>query len=399
MSAAGPQALHPSRARFIALYVGGLLGPFGGGIVNAMLPELAHTFGATKSQVGASLTVYFVPFAALLLVSGTLGERWGRERTVRAAYIAYAAASLGCAVAPSLGLFLAGRAAQGMANAFTTPLLLAGLAELAPPGRTGRAIGVYVSFQAAGQSLSPLVGGLAAEVNWRLAFVGVAMAGALLAFAPPPGGPRGVEAGRPPIRPLLTARMALLAVAAFTGAVGLVGISFLVSLRAREMLGMGPSGAGLVLICFGLAGLALGRVWGQLTDRLGNRRCGVAAALAGSLLVMTLSRTHSVAQLALIWTVTGVAGSLLSVTTQGFATGAAPENRGGAVSATLAFRFGGAAAAPALWLPLYHGHPSGVFMAAGAVTALTAVALAPLGWLVPGAVPDWGAPTRPADRH
>src|SRR5205807_441716 len=70
-----------------AMYVGGLLGPMGGGIVAPLLPELAGSFGVSRQVAALSLTTYLVPFAAFQLVSGTLGERWGRRRSVRAGYL------------------------------------------------------------------------------------------------------------------------------------------------------------------------------------------------------------------------------------------------------------------------------------------------------------------------
>lgn len=137
------------RFKVAALYTGGLLGPLGGGIVAPMLPQVGRSVHASTSAVATSLTAYFVPFAVLQLVSGTLGERWGRRRTVLVAYLVYALASVSCALAPTLAAFLGGRALMGGANAFTSPLLLAGLGSTVPPERLNRAIGVFSSFQAA----------------------------------------------------------------------------------------------------------------------------------------------------------------------------------------------------------------------------------------------------------
>jgi MFS family permease len=377
-----------------ALYVGGLLGPFGGGLVNAMLPELRDTFAASSSQVGASLTVYFVPFALALLVSGTLGERWGRRRTVQAAYLAYAAASLACALAPSLGLFLAGRALQGAANAFTTPLLLAGLVELAEPARTGRAVGIYASFQAAGQSLSPVVGGTAAELDWRLAFVGIALVAFSLSRLPPPGEARPA-AEAPPWRTLLLARVGVLGLAASAAAVGAMGIAFLVALQCRDGFGLGPSAGGFVLVASGLAGLVLGPSWGRVTDLVGSRRAGMVAAVAAGCLVVVLGRVDHLGVFVGLWVATGAVSALLSVSVQGLATGLVPANRGGGVSTTLAFRFAGHAVAPLAWLPL--ADTSGLaaaFAGAGVVTFAVALLLWPLGRAVPGPSPGWGGPAR-----
>ncbi|MFD1151236.1 MFS transporter, partial [Saccharothrix hoggarensis] len=151
------------RVRLAALYAGGFLGPFGGAMTSSVLPEVGADFGVSAGSAAATLTGYLVPFALLMLVSGTLGERWGARRTVRIAYGGYVVASLLCAVAWSFPVLMGGRALQGAANAFTTPLLLAAIAAVTPQARLGRALGVFASMQAAGQTSAPLLGGLAAE--------------------------------------------------------------------------------------------------------------------------------------------------------------------------------------------------------------------------------------------
>ena len=148
------------------------MGPFGTVVIVPMFPELREEFDASSSAVSLGFSLYLLPFAALLLVSGTLGERWGRRRTVRGTYLLYAAASIGCALAPNLTVFILARAMQGVANAFITPLLLAGLAETVPADRFGRQVGIYSSFQAFGGGLGPIIGGVAADTSWRYAFWG-----------------------------------------------------------------------------------------------------------------------------------------------------------------------------------------------------------------------------------
>ncbi|MEE3140347.1 MAG: MFS transporter, partial [Actinomycetota bacterium] len=120
------------RRRLLPLYLCGILGPFGGSVLSPMIPELREAFNTTTATVAWGFGAYFFPYAALLLVSGTLGEKWGRARTIRIAVFLYALASLSCATGSSLWLFFGGRAAQGAVNAFMTPLLIATLAELTP---------------------------------------------------------------------------------------------------------------------------------------------------------------------------------------------------------------------------------------------------------------------------
>jgi MFS family permease len=371
-----------ARLSAAAMYAGGLLGPFGGGAVAAMLPEVAAGLHTTRTGATTSLTAYLAPFAAMQLVSGTYGERWGRRRTVRIAYLVYAAASVGCALSPGLAVFDSFRALQGTANAFTSPLLLAGLSDLVPRQRLTRAVGRYASMQAAGQSFAPLGGGLAAQVNWRLAFAGITAAALVLALVPPPGTPR--SASPPRWRTLLTRRVGLTGAAAFAGFTGSAALPFLVALYAADAFGLGPAPRGLLLAGFGLAGLALGTTSGRAVDRFGARRCLAVGAAACAGLVGTVGLVGSVAWLAAQWALAGAAASLLTVATNTFAFTAAPGNRGGSVSTMMAFRFGGTALAPVLWLPIYHADMALGFAAAA---TLTVVVVLPVAALWPGPAP------------
>src|SRR5918998_679045 len=94
------------RTTTLPLYVGGFLGPFGGGIVAVLVPQLREAFDATTAGVAVSIPAYLVPFAVLQLVSGTIGERLGRRRVVRTGYIVYAALMAAGALAPDLGTFI-----------------------------------------------------------------------------------------------------------------------------------------------------------------------------------------------------------------------------------------------------------------------------------------------------
>src|SRR6476661_4037957 len=186
------------RTRTLPLNIGGFLGPFGGGVVAVLVPQLRDAFDATTAGVALSIPAYLVPFAAFQLISGTLGERLGRRRVVRTAYIVYALLSLAAAFVPTLGAFLVVRALQGAANAFLTPLLLAGLADEVPPAQIGRAVGTFAAVQTAAVALSPLCGGLLGALDWRLAFLVPAVVAAGLALLPPADARRaaGVDAPR-----------------------------------------------------------------------------------------------------------------------------------------------------------------------------------------------------------
>jgi MFS family permease len=350
------------------LYVGGFIGPFGGGAIAVLFPQLRDAFDATTGEVALAIPAYFVPFAVMQLVSGTIGERLGRRRVVRAGYVAYAATSVAAAIAPTIGLFIAARALSGTANAFLTPLLLAGLADVVPRESLGRAVGTFAAVQTAAIALAPAVGGLLGEVDWRLAFVAPAAVAVALAFVPPPDPERRPRAAR--LRAVLTRRVGWLSAAAFAGYAGVTSLGFLVALRLSDGFGLGSSARGAVLAGFGVAGMLSGRPSGRLVDRFGRISITIAGALICGALVAFLGVAGTVAGLMLLWIAAGAASSLLWAGLNTLTVEAVPANRAGATSVVSAFKFAGNAAAPAMWLPLYGIDVRLAFMAAGATSAL-----------------------------
>ncbi|HEX5898702.1 MAG TPA: MFS transporter [Solirubrobacteraceae bacterium] len=354
----------------LPLYVGGFLGPFGGGAIAVLFPQLRDAFDATTGQVAAAIPAYFVPFAAVQLVSGTIGERLGRRRVVRAGYLVYGATTLAAAVAPTIGVFIVARAASGTANAFLTPLLLAGLAEVVPRDRLGRAVGTFAAVQTSAIALAPAVGGLLGEVDWRLAFIAPAAVAVTLAFFPPPDPERLPDAHPARWRAVLTRRVGLLSAAAFAAYAGVTSLGFLVALRCSDAFGLGSSARGAVLAGFGVAGMVTGRPAGRLVDRLGRISVTVAGAVACAVLVALIGAAGSIATLALLWLAAGAASSLIWAGLNTLTIEAVPANRAGATSVISAFKFAGNAAAPAMWLPLYANDVRLAFLAAGGASAL-----------------------------
>ena len=350
----------------LALYIGGFLGPFGGAVLAVLIPELRAAFDATTSEVALAIPAYLVPFAALMLVSGTIGERLGRRRVVRAGYVTYAVFSVAAAVAPSLEVFMGARALQGAANAFLTPLVLAGLAEIVPRERLGRSVGTFAAVQTAAIALSPLCGGLLGEIDWRMAFLVPAAVAVVLAFLPPPDSVRGADAPPARQRSAVTRRVGLLSATAFAGYISVTGIGFLVAVRAADAFGLGSSERGVLLAAFGVAGMLLGRGAGRLVDRFGRIPVAVSGCVLCAVLVALLGEAGSPALLAGLWFFAGAGSALLWAGVNTMAVEAVPDNRAGATSVVSAFKFAGNAAAPLVWLPLY-AHDL-AFLGAGAVS-------------------------------
>ncbi|GAA4474551.1 MFS transporter [Rhodococcus olei] len=370
----------PARSRLQrgALYAGGFLGPFGGGVVTSMLPELGDSLGVGTAEAAASLTAYLLPFAALMLVSGTYGARWGGLRTVRIAYGVYAAAATVSVLAPTFTVFQLGRVLQGCANAFTTPLLLAALAAVTPQARLGRALGLFGALQAAGQTSAPLVGGFAAEVNWRLAFVVIAVVALGLGAIGLPPSPGPARPGPPPrLRDALQPTVLRVGLVALLGWGALGGLSFLVAFRAEDALGLDPGSRGLLLTGFGLAGMIAARPVGSAIDRYGPRAAVVTGAVGGAALVAATGFLGTVGAVAVAWALAGVAGQFVLVGVNSAILSSEGANRGGAVSVVQALRFAGAALAPVALTPLYAASPTAAFVLPTAMLAVATPLLMP----------------------
>src|SRR5215207_6315657 len=288
----------------LPLYIGGFLGPFGGGVVAVLVPQLRDAFDATTAGVAASIPAYLVPFALFQLVSGTIGERLGRRRVVRTGYIVYAVLSLAAALAPGLGAFLVIRALQGSANAFLTPLLLAGLADEVPPRQIGRAVGTFAAVQTSAVALAPLGGGALGAVDWRLAFISQAVVAGGLALMPPDDGEARDD--RPGLRTVLTRRVGLLSAASFAGYAGITGVGFLVAVLAADDFGLGSITRGVLLAGFGVAGIVTGRAAGNWVDRYGRVPVACVGIAVCAVLVAMLGIAPSPVVLGVLWFATGL---------------------------------------------------------------------------------------------
>jgi MFS family permease len=359
------------------LYAGGFLGPFGGAILAVLIPQLRDAFAASTATIAAAIPAYLVPFAALQLVSGTVGERLGRRRVVRTGYVLYTGFSILAGLAPGIGAFLAARALQGSANAFLTPLLLAGLADEVPPRQIGRAVGTFAAIQTAAVALSPLCGGVLGALDWRLAFFVPALVAAGLSLLPPADARRR-EGDIPRLRAVMTRRVGLLSGAAFAGYAGVTGVGFIVAVLAADEFGLASVTRGLLLAGFGIAGMLLGRPSGDAVDRYGRVPVAMTGAATCVVLVALLGFAPSAGALALLWFATGLGSALLWAGVNTLAVESVPGNRAGGTSVVSAFKFAGNAAAPLMWLPLYHVDPRLGFLGAAVMAGLAGAFVAPL---------------------
>ncbi|MGV9265967.1 MFS transporter [Kitasatospora sp. NPDC003701] len=141
-------------------------------IVNVGLPQIGRGLGVGTSGLEWVVDAYTVVLAGLLISAGALADRFGRRRVFQCGLVVFGLASLACAVAPSLGLLVAARAAQGVGASMLSPVALAIVVNTMPdPRERARAIGVWASVFGLSMAAGPVTGGaLIAAFGWRSVF-------------------------------------------------------------------------------------------------------------------------------------------------------------------------------------------------------------------------------------
>jgi EmrB/QacA subfamily drug resistance transporter len=141
-------------------------------ILNVALPTLQDEFDASASKLQWMVDSYLLVFAGLLLVFGTLGDRFGRKLALQAGVSIFGLASLGALVADSADQVIAVRAAMGVGAALIMPATLSIIANVFTGEERGRAIGIWAALAAVGIGLGPLAGGLLLEwFDWSSVFL------------------------------------------------------------------------------------------------------------------------------------------------------------------------------------------------------------------------------------
>lgn len=158
-----------------------------GSVLNVALPAIRSSLNASAADVQWMVNAYTLPLAALILLGGALGDHQGRRRWLVIGTALFGAASILCALAPSLEALLAGRALQGIGAALLLPNSLALLDGAYDGEARGRAVGIWAASGAIAAAIAPLIGGwLVDTVGWtsifyiNLPFVAVAILIALL---------------------------------------------------------------------------------------------------------------------------------------------------------------------------------------------------------------------------
>jgi EmrB/QacA subfamily drug resistance transporter len=172
-SSEAPLVYGTSRARWViaASVLGSGIASLDATVVGIALPAISRSFHTGLGTLQWVVTGYSLTLASLLLMGGSLGDRLGRKRVFTVGVVWFAVTSAACGLAPSAGLLIAARVAQGVGGALLTPASLAMLQASFQPDDRSRAIGAWSGLGGLATAAGPLLGGyLIAAGSWRWVF-------------------------------------------------------------------------------------------------------------------------------------------------------------------------------------------------------------------------------------
>jgi EmrB/QacA subfamily drug resistance transporter len=141
-------------------------------IVNVALPAIQHDLHASFSGLQWILDAYTLVVASLLMLSGSMSDRFGRRRVFQIGLVLFTVGSLLCSLAHSIGQLVGFRALQGLGASMLNPVALSIIANAFPePRERARAVGVWGAVAGVSLAIGPLIGGaLTQAVGWRSIF-------------------------------------------------------------------------------------------------------------------------------------------------------------------------------------------------------------------------------------
>jgi EmrB/QacA subfamily drug resistance transporter len=361
-------------------------------IVNVALPSIGHELHTSVSGLQWTVDAYTLVLASLLMLSGSMADRFGRRRVFELGLVLFTLGSLLCSLAPSQGWLIVFRMLQAIGGSMLNPVAMSIIRNVFTDARErAQAIGIWGATVGISLALGPVVGGaLVQSVGWRSIFwinvpVGLAALGLTMRFVPESRAPHPrrldpvgqvlviallgsltysiIEAPTAPsaqsIATFAVAAMALLAllryesrrtepllelrffrsvpfssasVIAVCAFAALGGFLFMNTLYLQEIRGYSALKAGLYTLPIALMTLVFAPLSGRLVGRRGPRislLAGGAGLMVGGLLMTGLSVHTSTATLLLAYLIFGIGfGTINPPITNTAVLGMPPEQAG-----------------------------------------------------------------------
>ncbi len=140
-------------------------------VVTTALPVIRRSLNASLGDLEWTVNAYTLTVAALLLLGAALGDRFGRRRVFALGLAVFTLGSAAAALAPTAGMLVAARAAQGIGGAIITPLTLTILSNGIPAQRRPLALGAWGGIGGLAVAVGPVIGGAITQgVSWHWIF-------------------------------------------------------------------------------------------------------------------------------------------------------------------------------------------------------------------------------------
>lgn len=167
-----PLRMRTSRGRLVlaTTVLGSGIALLDGTVVNVALPTIGGDLDAGLAGLQWVVNAYALALAALILLGGSLGDRFGRRRMYAVGVAGFGVTSVLCALAPTIGALVAARAAQGVCAALLVPGSLAILQASFHPDDRMAAIGSWTGLLSVAAAAGPVLGGWLVERSWTWAF-------------------------------------------------------------------------------------------------------------------------------------------------------------------------------------------------------------------------------------
>ncbi|GAA2863257.1 MFS transporter [Nonomuraea rubra] len=170
----GHVELKSARGRWIlfATVLGSGLAMLDSTVVNVALPFLGRELDAGMAGLQWTINAYTLTLAGLILLGGSLGDRYGRRTLFLVGTVWFAVASALCGLSPNIEFLIGARALQGIGGALLTPGSLAIIQASFVRHDRPRAVGVWSGLGGVASAIGPLLGGwLVQTAGWRWAFL------------------------------------------------------------------------------------------------------------------------------------------------------------------------------------------------------------------------------------